>query len=427
MAVFAGILAFTSCSNDDNLVTTGNETSEELKAGEGILEIGISNTGIGSRDARPVGSSAAANNVNKVKLVAYKQDGASWKADNSVRWKDGDTEKELVLDWSAGPIGEGASTTDRFGKQSIKLTKLAANTSYKFVAYGYNGETDPYSSTDATASEFVTQTTLNDYAIEELFAGETATIKTDDNSKFTTTSNSVTLTREVAGILAYFQNVPSHINGEKVETIKVCANKKSTGFTFPSADNFFNGSNTQATEDVLITFTMATIATNYEVVGVTDTYTFADLSETGANGGTTASQNCPVADGYKAPAGLKLAQNSIFGGRYIMPYDKHYDEQTLTVKMYGTNTTTPLRTLKVKTNQTMSAPATEYTYDIRRNNFYSIGQKLYTGNTGGDPDPDPNPGTPDDPDKPVDLNKNTDITVIINDAWNVLHNMDVED
>lgn len=428
MAVFAGMLAFTSCSNDDNLVTTGNETSEELKAGEGILEIGISNTGIGSRDARPVGSSAAANNVDKVKLVAYSSDdnGVTWKADASVKWKDGEAEKELVLDWNAGPSGEGESTTNRFGKQSIKLTNLTANTSYKFVAYGYNGETDPYSSTETTVSEFVTQTTLNDYAIEELFAGETTTIETDDNSKFTTTSNSVTLTREVAGILAYFQNVPSHINGEKVETIKVCANRKSTGFTFPSAaDNFFNGSNTQAEEDVLITFTMATIATNYEVVGVTDTYTFADLSETGAKENVTASQNCPIADDYKAPAGLKLVQNSIFGGRYIMPYDKHYDEQTLTVKMYGTNTTTPLRTLKVKTNQSMTDTATQYTYDIRRNNFYSIGQKLYTGNTGGNPDPD-KPDTPN-PDTPVDLNKNTDITVIINDAWNVLHNMDVED
>lgn len=426
MAVFAGMLAFTSCSNDDNLVTTGNETSEELKAGEGILEIGISNTGIGSRDARPVGSSAAANNVNKVKLVAYKQENENWEKDNSVKWKDGDTEKELVLDWSAGPSGEGASTTERLGKQSIKLTHLTANSSYKFVAYGYNGETDPYASTDATASKFVTQTKLSGYAIEELFAGETATIETDDNSKFTTTSNSVTLTREVAGILAYFQNVPSHINGEKVETIKVCANKKSTGFTFPSAaDNFFNGKPTESTEDVLITFTMATIATNYNDAGVTGTYTFADLSETGTTEAATASQTCPVADGYTAPVGLKLAQNSIFGGRYIMPYDKHYDEQTLTVKMYGTNATTPLRTLKVKTNQKMDSPATEYTYDIRRNNFYSIGQKLYTGNTGGNPDPE-NPDKPD-PDKPVDLNKNTDITVIINDAWNVLHNMDVED
>ena len=60
-----------------------------------------------------------------------------------------------------------------------------------------------------------------------------------------------------------------------------------------------------------------------------------------------------------------------------------------------------------------------YAYDIRCNNFYSIGQKLATDTT------DPDPENPDDDDEPIDLRSNK-INVRINDAWAVLHNMGVE-
>lgn len=420
MAVFAGMLAFTSCSNDDNLVTTGNETSEELKAGEGILEIGISNTGIGSRDARPVGSSAAANNVNKVKLVAYKQNGDSWTADNSVQWKDGAKVQPMELDWTAGPNDEGASTDKTHeAKKTIKLTGLTASTKYKLVAYGFNGTdfTDPYGSSVAKdGTLYTTSTTKTDYDIEELFAGSIV-IDTDAKASFKATS--IKLTRQVAGILAYFKNVPSNIDGKKVATIKVLANKKIAKFQFPAADlgtgkEMFNGVAEGATEtDELMTFDLSTLATNYNAVTGDDAYTFNTVD---------AATNKPFATGYKAPTSMKLVENSIFGARFIMPYDQHYDAQTLTVVMYDTEGNA-LKTLNVTTNQ-VPAGGTAYQYDIRCNNFYSIGKKLSTDNTtGGKPDPenpDPNPE-----DKPIDLSKDN-ITVIINDAWNILHDMDVE-
>lgn len=78
-----------------------------------------------------------------------------------------------------------------------------------------------------------------------------------------------------------------------------------------------------------------------------------------------------------------------------------------------------LKTLNVVTDQ-IPPEATKNAYDIRCNNFYSIGKKLDTDSTdGGDPNPDP--------DEPVDLSGNTDIKVIVNDAWKVLHNMGVEE
>ena len=90
----------------------------------------------------------------------------------------------------------------------------------------------------------------------------------------------------------------------------------------------------------------------------------------------------------------------------------------------------PLKTLKVTTNN-YASPATQYNYDIRCNNFYSIGKKMSTGNTTGnkpDPEnPDPNPDKPTDPDAPIDLGATDQIVVEINDAWDVLHNMGVEE
>lgn len=133
----------------------------------------------------------------------------------------------------------------------------------------------------------------------------------------------------------------------------------------------------------------------------------------------------PLAKDYIAPSGLTLEDNSIFGGRYLIPYDQHYAVQsgegsTLTIELQDAGGTA-LRTLKVKTDQSMSGPATQYFYDIRCNNFYSIGQKLKTETI------DPDPEDPEDPDKPIDLSSKSEIVVQINDAWKVLHDMDVEE
>ena len=48
------------------------------------------------------------------------------------------------------------------------------------------------------------------------------------------------------------------------------------------------------------------------------------------------------------------------------------------------------------------------------------------------PDPEnPDPENPDpenpDPDKPIDLSVNNEITIILNNAWGVIHNMGIEE
>ena len=70
MAAFATALAFTACSNEDE-IPGANNGNGSLGLDEDVIEIAISNTGVGTRAARPVGSSAADNNVNKVQLVFF--------------------------------------------------------------------------------------------------------------------------------------------------------------------------------------------------------------------------------------------------------------------------------------------------------------------------------------------------------------------
>lgn len=422
MSAFALMMALAACSNEEITTTQGGE--EALLASEDVIEISLTNTS--SRAARPVGSSAADNNVNKVEFKFYEStDGSVWSAssasikeviDNAVAsYADG------VLTYTTAEEDEEVpGTTDSYSKKvRLKMQNLTANKEYRIVAYGYN-ETFPYGTvSDGTTKGLLNTGTFSEstnFSVEEVFAGYVDVKTKETVAKFTTTPR-IVLERQVAGMLAYFKNVPAYVNSDKVEKVVVKANAQSTGFQFPaelmSANTDLNGLNTNTSTTTLLTFTITSSnASNFGTVGEGDTYTFS-------NGG----KNYVLADGMTAPTDLKLLDNTLFGGRFILPYASHVDSQTLTVELQK-NDGTVLRTLNVKTDKAPSG-GTAYQYDIRCNNFYSIGKKLATDDTDGTPDPDPDPD-PEDPDEPVDLSGTDEITVTINDAWDVLHDMTIE-
>lgn len=473
--LFAGTLAFTACQNETIIYVDENGNpieNVELKEGEGLLKINLSNTSADSRAVRPVGSSAAANNVNVVKIYVFKgantaSGNEDYKFDNAVGVATGIENVSAAsgvititnFTSTAGEheITEGSWENHTDQTKTIKLTGLAVNSKYKFVAVGYNvgsGNTNPYGepslSNGTTTLDAFTTTALGeektDYDIEELFAGVSDENATKADKAAFNTPASVTLTRQVAGMLGYFYNVPTKIDGKVVQYVRVYANDEYTQFKWPAqllgTGSPFNGytqaeagtGETKGSKYLLMEFDMSKIATNWsEGSPSDDAYTFYDCSSTGLSKDDTSETDkgsgskAPLAENYKAPAGLKLVANSIFGGRYIIPYKAHVASQTLTVELQGTDGAL-LKTLKVTTNNAPSGVGNgTYQYDIRCNNFYSIGKKLYTDNTGGDPDPEnPDPENPD-PDEPIDLSSNTNIVVIINDAWEVLHNMGVEE
>lgn len=448
MAAMASLLSFTACNND--VLPDGNdETLGQVVTDEGTtLELAISNTGISTRAARPVGSSAAANNVNKVQLKFYKKVGEAWQAADRVTahqigTKGGDGAYVGNIVDFADKVTEGVpGSTDRIEeKKKIRLVGLEANTDYRIVAYGYNGDAFPYGDVkeEATPGLFKASTPAgkSGYDLEEVFAGYVEKRTKGNQAKFES-APVVEITRQVAGILAYFK-IPTHANGEIVKTVKVIADAKSTGFQFPNtllnATAPFNGIGTQAGNDVLMEFDM-TKAKNWETENQPDDYYTTNGENADYDAATVANG---LAVGYKAPDNLKLKANTFFGARFILPYDKHIateGTQTLKVVMYDTKGN-ELKTLKVTTGN-VPVGATAYNYDIRCNNFYSIGKKMATDNTAGKPDPenpdpdpeypgpDPDPENPD-PDKPIDLGTTDQIIVEINDAWEILHDMDIEE
>ena len=416
-------MAFTACTTEVIYVDSDGNPVEhvDLKEGEGLLSVAVSSTDVSTRDVRPVGSSAAANNVNVVKVYAFSaaNDGGSYTFDNTVGVKAG---ANANVSGDQGVITITVNNSDDKGevvnpdngvnieeKEIITLTGIDKNKYYKFVAVGYN-TTNPYGDLspvngETELEEFTTTNSLTGYNVAELFATESATAKKGDAKDFGT----LTLTRQVAGMLAYFKNVPAKISGKAVAAIRIYANKSFTKFTYPATDDF-NGTTAGSDKDLLMEFIMADISTGTDADGY---YTFNGM-DSGAKK--------PLAKDYIAPSGLTLVENSIFGGRYLIPYDQHYDtpsSSTLIVKLED-GEGSPLRTLKVTTDQTASG-VDKYAYDIRCNNFYSIGQKLKTETI------DPDPEDPEDPDKPIDLSSKSEIVVQINDAWKVLHDMDVED
>lgn len=443
--LFAGTLAFTACQNETLVYVDENGNpieNAELQEGEGILKITVSSTDATSRAVRPVGSSAAANNVSKVNVYVFKKAGTSngnadYTFDNSISLSnelDGVSGKNgiFTVSFQSGKDDHANPPMDDHADQtkSITLKGLSKSTTYKFVAVGYN-DTYPYGTLseptgETTLESFIQTTTTakSDYAVEELFAGVSADCTTNSDKAAFDGDASVTITRQVAGMLGYFKNIPTKIGESVVKYVRVYANKEFTTFKFPAkllSNSDFNGVDANATADkddkfLVMEFDMSTIATNWgEGTPTGDTYTF----ENWTNGKPGESTQAPLAKGYMAPEGLKLVENSIFGGRYLIPYDQHVASQTLTVELQDKDGKA-LKTLNVVTDQ-IPSEATKYAYDIRCNNFYSIGKKLNTDSTdGGDPNPE-------DPDEPVDLSGNTDIKVIVNDAWKVLHNMGVEE
>ena len=68
-------------------------------------------------------------------------------------------------------------------------------------------------------------------------------------------------------------------------------------------------------------------------------------------------------------------------------------------------------------DQTQTGEDNTKIFNVNRNYFYSFGKKLKANTTGTDPDPD----------EPIDLSVNNEITIILNNAWGVIHNMGIEE
>lgn len=186
----------------------------------------------------------------------------------------------------------------------------------------------------------------------------------------------VIMTRQVAGVLGYFKNVPYEIGGQDVKYLRL---------TFSAADTALILANGNGTSRV---------AANYMLIN-------EDIS------GQTKNTTLGVYSGndLSAQGVVKVANSQLFG-KFMIPVGAIQ----LTLGLYG-NDGTALKTWSIQLDATS-------TFNIQANHFYSLGRKVYKGDvTGG--------GTPDtgDDDAPVDLLKDQELSLTIDPNWTMIHNL----
>ena len=388
--LFLGLAAMSlftvaSCSSDDDL-----QAGMSIGAGDNVITLALNpgGSGMASRAARPVTSSEAANNVDKVVVKLYQKDGENYSLVSET--ENGQTIYEQDVTWS-----QGTKTAN------IALKHLAQG-SYKLVARGYNNTStavtfDEGSTTGVSAINWTATATGK---VEEVFAGE-LDITVDAEGKITGTSgNTLTMSRRVAGFLAYFKNIPTKVNEDVVKSVRVVASNKATqydiiggtvaNYTSSSTSATVNGTNADspATETVLCSFDMSS-ATNWA----------------GGN---------PTDDFYTFTKNENQVDNTVLGGGFMVPFGKVSGVNTLRVELVGDGDAV-LKTFNVKMPSTFAME-----YDIYMNHFYSIGKKVSSEGTEGT-----DPGTDDD-DDPANLGGEGEIILSLSDAWDVVNDMVID-
>ena len=385
-AAAAGIMLFSACSNDEDVINGGGANDVNV-SGEITLALNAGGSGAETRAARPVYSSEAYSEVTDVELKLFKKNGENWVAATGVT-TDLAEEGWAISNWETqSAVSPG--TTDNKTTKTVKLKNLDKSAEYKLVAYGYKKE---LKTTLVWTAALAVATPNAGEDVEEIFAGEKE-FSTNDKGKISTTPVLVEMRREVAGVLGYFKNIPEKVGETTVKSVRVYASSSNTAYNIPSLA-LQNQCGTAAGNRV----TVLSLDIPAEATVVDGIYNWAGKNE----------------------ANLKTQDNSLLGGCFLVPFAKVDNKATFTIALCDEDGN-DLKTWTGVLDQTQTGEDDTKIFNVNRNYFYSFGKKLKADTTDG-----PDPGYPD-PDEPIDLSVNTEITIILNNAWGVIHNMGIEE
>ena len=390
MATLAcGLLTFSACSNDDDFA--GNQqgvATEELCDVTVNFDFNVNAAGT-TRAGRPLYSEEALQRVNNMKIYAFKEEGGAYKYVSEVEDKDGN--------------GFGFNFTEDTGTESKKssIKDKFAKGNYKFLAVGYEEETvTTYSPLDLVAGT----TTLEQLQLkladtkraDEVFSGVSGivTVNKDDE----TLTVSITLNRVVAGILAYFKNIPYYVGGEadanivKHLYVKVFAEGKAATL----ADR-------KAAGEAEAGYTLLDIDLTSELKDGDNNW-YKNTNTTFNDNGTD----------------VVIVANSFIKGGYALPVLNSGSTPTIKVVLTGDGGTT-LKEMDVKVESTDGA--TDITtgtknFPLVANYYYSLGKKLKNDTDGG--------GGGETPDEPIDLTNDQDLVITVSAEWAHKIGLDLE-
>lgn len=435
-AMLAGLMSLAACSNDEGVVADNNGAEQQFT-------ITLASSGDRATRAaadRTLESEAAGQSIEKVTLV--------------VRSQDDGADKNKVVYIHTLDNWNGTATnydTNGHGKKLTftipKADKLGAG-SYVVTAVGYNeGNYNlKWPAKGDVLDKNITATTLPDAEAKEVFAGEQQFSVKDGKIKGTDASKAiqsvdVTLHRQVAGAYGYFTSIPAKIGETEVASIRMVSRSKNTALTFGS----FNSSFTTTDANVMYMVNGSVPAgktakfLNGDEANVLFSAKIADWFPGGDknNDGVYDNKDTNWTQHYTG----SYLKGSVFASNFIVPFSATQGKSTLELQLLDA-TGNVLYAWPVKldasnaqigeTGETASADLlgtgtamgfaeTADVFSLFRNHIYSIG--IHKQGT--------DPTKPDKPvpdiDKPTDLSKIQNVVIRVNDNWEALHHMSIDE
>lgn len=432
-AMLAGLMSLAACSNDEGVVADNNGAEQQFT-------ITLASSGDRATRAaadRALESEAAGQSIEKVTLV--------------VRSQDEGTDKNKVVYIKTLENWNGTATdydTNGHGKKLTftipKADKLGAG-DYVVTAVGYNDRNYDLSLPNKgdVVAKNITATTSAGAEAKEVFAGEqkfTVTApKPDDSNQIQNVD--VTLHRQVAGAYGYFTSIPAKIGETEVASIRMVSRSKNTVLTFGS----FNSSFTTTDANVMYmvngsvpagktaNFLNGDEANVLFSAKITDWFPGGDKNNDGVYDNKDTNWTQHYTGSY--------LKGSVFASNFIVPFSATQDKSTLELQLldatgnvlYAWPVKLDASNAQVgKKGETASADLfgagtamgfaeTADVFSLFRNHIYSIG----IHKQGTDPT---NPDKPvPDIDKPTNLSKIQNVVIRVNDNWEALHHMSIDE
>lgn len=434
-AMLAGLMSLAACSNDEGVVADNNGAEQQFT-------ITLASSGDRATRAaadRALESEAAGQSIEKVTLV--------------VRSQDEGTDKNKVVYIKTLENWNGTATdydTNGHGKKLTftipKADKLGAG-DYVVTAVGYNDGNYDLSLPNKgdVVAKNITATTSAGAEAKEVFAGEqkfTVTApKPDDSNQIQNVD--VTLHRQVAGAYGYFTSIPAKIGETEVASIRMVSRSKNTVLTFGSFNSSFtttdanvmymvNGSVPAGKTAKFLNGDEANVLFSAKIA---DWFPGGDDNKDGVYDKNDSNWEKP--NGYTG----SYLKGSVFASNFIVPFSATQGKSTLELQLldatgnvlYAWPVKLDASNAQVgKKGETASADLfgagtamgfaeTADVFSLFRNHIYSIG----IHKQGTDPT---NPDKPvPDIDKPTNLSKIQNVVIRVNDNWEALHHMSIDE
>lgn len=481
----AGMIAFSSCSKDEEIINPNQPGAEEEAAQEIILQVANTGDGLTTKAGRPLFSSEAKQSIDKVKVYIVNE------SNNIV------SEKEFT-NWSTDAVSQIYSTGGHGRQTTWKLKgdeRLSPGETYMVYAVGYTSqnsiydtEIQAYEGLSTTFSKFISNVTVKDKQLgEEIFAGSIASLKVDGEGNIDLTTNPeanvLTLHRQVSGTMGYFTSIPTLGTGYYVKynetsskyqyydattsnavgdysndvsnlSLRLVASNISSSiildnfnsdFTEANEDNsnalfVVNGVKANGNIDALKKAKFKDVNSDAEgyvlyTINLKDWFPNGDVNYDGLLDENDAENE----NNWNTPSfvqGASFKPGSVFAGEFLIPFVKVENNKTLQLQLF--NGTDVIRTWNINLPQDdrqiypSQGHAKVWNGAEEGSTFAdnSIGEtqdsyslvRNHLYTIGSKETDDYNPGT----DEPEDLSKGQNLILKVNDNWEMIHKMEVE-